>query len=86
MDRGFYHLPDTGNDRHHRDVDVSAGHGKHTVAADADQAVGELHDKSGSSQADDIGCAGSAVPDLFRGQKPDFEFRFFTKEIQNKGS
>ncbi len=50
MDRGFYHLPDAGNDRHHRDVDVSAGHGKHTVAADADQAVGELHDKSGSSR------------------------------------
>ena len=44
------------------------------IAADCYQAVRQLHDKSGSSQADDIGCAGSAVPDLFRGQKPDFEF------------
>ena len=25
------------------------------------------------------------MPDLFRGQKPDFEFRFFTKKMQNKG-
>ena len=64
VNRRLYHLADAGNDSHNRDVDISACDREHTVAADADQAVGKLHDKTGGSQADNVGSAGAAGADF----------------------
>ena len=48
------HLTHAGDDCHDRNIERSAGDRKYVIAADCYQAVCQLHDKSGSSEADDI--------------------------------
>ena len=72
MDRSVNDLTDAGYDRHHRDIQITTGDRKYIVAADRYQTVGKLHDKTGSSQTDNIFCPVPAVTDLFPGQKTDF--------------
>ena len=48
------HLPDTGNDRHDRNIQISAGMGENIITADGNKAVGKLHDKTCRAEADNI--------------------------------
>ena len=62
LDRCLDKLANTGVDGHDGDIDIAAGDGKDIVAADRHEAVCELHDKSGSAEAEDI----FRVPGTFR--------------------
>lgn len=73
IDRRFHQLAYAGNDRHDRDVDVASGAGEYMVAADGHQAVGQLHDKTGGSQADNIFCVGHTGGKFIFPEKMDFQ-------------
>ena len=51
---GLNHLPDTRNDRHDRNIQISAGMGENIITADGNKAVGKLHYEAGGSEADNI--------------------------------
>ena len=61
VNRRFHELPHAGNDGHDGNIDIPAGDGKDVVAADRNKAVGQLHDKAGCTEADDIFCIAATL-------------------------
>ena len=54
VDRGLNHLTYAGDNGHDRDIEVTASDGQYVVAADGYNTVGQLHDKAGGAEADDV--------------------------------
>ena len=71
VNRRFDHLTDTGDDGHNGYVDITACNGQDIVGADSDKTVGQLHDKSGRPQADDISGMSGALRNLIY-MKPSY--------------
>ena len=86
VDRCLYQLADTGNNGHDRNVDISAGDRQHVVTTESYQAVGQLHDKSGSAQTGDIFGIAYTFPVFLFVEQAHAQFRFFHQKIQNKDS
>lgn len=76
VNRCFDHLTDTGDDSHNGYVDITACNGQDIVGADSDKTVGQLHNKSGSSEADDIFGIFTAGCQFGFGKKTDPIFCF----------
>ena len=68
--RGLNKLAHTGDDGHDGDIDIAAGDGKDIVAADRHETVCELHDKSGSAEAEDIFRVSGTFRDLILMKEP----------------
>ena len=78
-------LAHTGDDGHDRDIDIAAGDGKDIVAADRHEAVGELHDKSGRAEAENVSRMFRTFRDLIFMKEPQLQLGFFREEKQDEG-
>ena len=74
------HLAGGVDDRHDGDVEVSSDVGEHAVAADRDDAVGELHDEGGHAQTDDPAGPGEAFGNLVQAQQMQAVFDLVSEE------
>lgn len=70
VDRCLDKLAHTGDDGHDGDIDIAAGDGKDIVAADRHETVGELHDKSGCTEAEDIFRVSGTFRDIIFMKEP----------------
>lgn len=84
IDRCLDELTHARYDRHNRDVNITAGHREYVVAADRDKAVGQLHDKSRGTEADNIFRIACTLRNFIFPHKAHFQFRFPGQEIQNE--
>ena len=85
MDRSLNKLAHTGDDGHDGDIDITAGDGKNIVAADRHETVGELHDKSGCTEAEDIFRVSGTFRDLILMKEPQLQLGFFREEKHDEG-
>ena len=80
------HLAGGVDHGHGGDIDIAACVGEHVVAADRDDAVGELHDEGGHAQAHNLARAGAASADLVAAEHVQPVVDLFSEEkTQNKG-
>ena len=84
IDRCLDELTHARYNRHNRDVNITAGHREYVVAADRDKAVGQLHDKSRGTEADNIFRIACTLRNFIFPHKAHFQFRFSGQEIQNE--
>ena len=84
VNRRFHELPHAGNDGHDGNIDIPAGDGKDVVAADRNKAVGQLHDKAGCTEADDIFCIAATLGKFCFPQKANPQLRPFRQEKQDE--
>ena len=84
IDRCLDKLTHARYNRHNRDVNITAGHREYVVAADRDKAVGQLHDKSGGTETDNIFRIACTLRNFIFPHKAHFQFRFPGQEIQNE--
>ena len=85
VDRSLNKLAHTGDDGHDGDIDITAGDGKNIVAADRYETVGELHDKSGCTEAEDIFRVSGTFRDLILMKEPQLQLGFFREEKHDEG-
>ena len=85
VDRCLDKLAHTGDDSHDGDIDITAGDGKNIVAADRHETVGELHDKSGCTEAEDIFRVSGTFRDLILMKEPQLQLGFFHEEKHDEG-
>ena len=85
VDRCLNKLAHTGDDGHDGDIDIAAGDGKDIVAADRHEAVGELHDKSGRAEAENVSRMFRTFRDLIFMKEPQLQLGFFREEKQDEG-
>ena len=84
VNRRFHELPHAGNDGHNGNIDIPAGDGKDVVAADRNKTVGQLHDKAGSTEADDVFGKADTLGKFCFSQKTNLQFGFFRQEKQDE--
>ena len=56
-----------------RDVHIATGDGEYMIAADGDETVGELHDKTGCTEADDTFRERNAGGKVIFSKQADFD-------------
>ena len=68
------------------DIDIAAGDGKDIVAADRHEAVGELHDKSGRAEAENVSRMFRTFRDLIFMKEPQLQLGFFVRKNRTKAA